>query len=120
MGNCQDQDEQEEQTGNGFIKKMRRGGRRITLKFAGKCTDCGAELAVGSTARWYGRGRIYGLTCHTQEVNPEPKPTPQTNGDGLPSPGGFKGFKGLFDPEETDADDYQPETEPKKYDCTIH
>ncbi len=44
---------------------FRRGRRKtITLKFEGKCADCGAVLAVGSRARWYGRGRVYGLDCH--------------------------------------------------------
>ncbi len=42
----------------------RRRARTITLKFAAKCRDCGADLAKGTTARWYGRGRVYGLTCH--------------------------------------------------------
>ena len=42
----------------------RRRRKTITLKFAGKCVDCGAVLPVGTTARWYGRGRVYGLTCH--------------------------------------------------------
>ena len=42
----------------------RRRARTITLKFAAKCRDCGAVLEVGSTARWYGRGRVYGTTCH--------------------------------------------------------
>jgi hypothetical protein len=42
----------------------RRRRKTITLKFAGKCADCGAVLPVGTTARWYGRGRVYGLTCH--------------------------------------------------------
>ena len=39
----------------------------ITLKFAGKCKDCGAELEVGSQARWYGRGRVYGMDCHDSD-----------------------------------------------------
>ena len=40
--------------------------KTITLKFAGKCADtqCGAALGVGSQARWYGRGRVYGMDCH--------------------------------------------------------
>lgn len=44
----------------------RRRRKTITLKFEGKCADpnCGAILPVGTTARWYGRGRVYGLTCH--------------------------------------------------------
>lgn len=38
----------------------------ITLKFEGKCADksCGAVLPVGSKAKWYGRGRVYGIGCH--------------------------------------------------------
>lgn len=42
----------------------RRRRKTITLKFKGKCADCGAVLEVGTTARWYGRGRVYGLECH--------------------------------------------------------
>ena len=38
--------------------------RRITLKFAGKCAECGTLLPVGSSAVWYGRGRVYGRGCH--------------------------------------------------------
>ena len=44
-------------------------GRKITLKYAGTCRECGAELPVGSRARWYGRGRVYGLTCHGRREN---------------------------------------------------
>ena len=38
--------------------------RIITTKYAGKCADCGATLPVGTRARWYGRGKLYGLDCH--------------------------------------------------------
>ena len=38
--------------------------RTITLKYAGRCKDCGADLAVGEKAKWYGRGKVYGLDCH--------------------------------------------------------
>lgn len=40
--------------------------KTITLKFEGKCADknCGATLPAGSRAKWYGRGRVYGLDCH--------------------------------------------------------
>jgi len=38
----------------------------ITLRRADTCRDCGAELPAGSRARYYGRGRIYGTTCHEQ------------------------------------------------------
>lgn len=44
--------------------------RFITLKFAGTCSDCKASLPVGAKARWYGKGRIYGLTCHDRQGNP--------------------------------------------------
>ena len=47
-----------------FQKRLRRGGKRITLKYPGTCKDCGADLPKGTTAKWYGRGRVYGLTCH--------------------------------------------------------
>lgn len=43
-------------------------GRFITLKFAGRCADCGATLVVGTKAKWYGRGRVYGLTCHDRNT----------------------------------------------------
>lgn len=39
--------------------------RTITLKFPGRCADCGATLEVGTRARWYGRGKVYGTTCHS-------------------------------------------------------
>ena len=48
--------------------------RTITLKFPGTCRDCGTKLAVGELARWYGRGRIYGIGCH---------PKPGEAADGL-------------------------------------
>lgn len=38
--------------------------RTITLRFPATCADCGAALEVGATARWYGRGKVYGTTCH--------------------------------------------------------
>ena len=49
--------------------------KTITLKFDGTCRDCGATLAAGTTARWYGRGRVYGTECHEQ------KPTPRAARD---------------------------------------
>lgn len=107
MYNHQDQDDTEEDPGNGFQKRLKRGGRRITLKFAGTCADCGAELPVGSTARWYGRGRIYGLSCHTQEAKPEEKPVSNN--------------QAALDLNETDGceESWQPD-DAKTYDCTIH
>lgn len=38
--------------------------KTIYLKFAGKCADCGSHLPVGTPAKYYGRGRVYGLECH--------------------------------------------------------
>ncbi len=42
----------------------RRRRKTITLKFEAKCRECGTLLPVGTTARWYGRGRVYGMGCH--------------------------------------------------------
>jgi len=39
---------------------------KIKLKFPANCKDCGAYLEVGDTVRYYGRGRVYGTTCHPQ------------------------------------------------------
>lgn len=38
--------------------------RVITLRFAATCRDCGAHLPAGTRARYYGRGKVYGLDCH--------------------------------------------------------
>ena len=94
-------------------KRWKKGGRRITLKFDGDCKDCGAFLPAGSTARWYGRGRLYGLSCHGI---PEAKVTPEQAG--IPSPGGFKGFDGLFEPEPAPEPKAPEPTAGKVYDCT--
>ena len=42
--------------------------RTITLKFPGTCRDCGSALAIGALARWYGRGRVYGVGSHDKPV----------------------------------------------------
>jgi len=39
----------------------------IVTRFAGKCADCETILPAGSQARYYGRGVLYGLTCHPQK-----------------------------------------------------
>lgn len=88
-------------------KRLRKGGRGITLKYDGECADCGAFLPKGTTARWYGRGRLYGYDCHGDKaaqpahdrMNPDP-----TQG-------------GLFG---TDTQQEPEEYTPKTYDCTIH
>ncbi len=38
--------------------------KTIKLRFAAVCRDCGAELPAGAEARWYGRGKVYGIGCH--------------------------------------------------------
>jgi len=45
----------------------------ITLRFAATCRDCGAELPAGSRARFYGRGRVYGTTCHANAGENSPR-----------------------------------------------
>ena len=44
--------------------------RTITTKFPGACADCGADIAEGAEARYYGRGRIYGIGCHAKGDGP--------------------------------------------------
>ena len=36
----------------------------ITLKKEAVCADCGADLEVGTVAKYYGPSNIYGLECH--------------------------------------------------------
>lgn len=43
----------------------------ITLKYEAQCADCGAPLIPGDRARYYGRGRVYGVKCHTQAESAE-------------------------------------------------
>lgn len=54
--------------------------RVIALKWAAKCSDCGAELPAGTKAKFYGRGKIYGIGCHspsgTKAANWTPNPAP--------------------------------------------
>lgn len=42
----------------------------ITLKFPAICADehCGKALAAGTQAKWYGRGRVYGIGCHEKPL----------------------------------------------------
>ena len=46
--------------------------KTITLKFAGKCRDCGTILTAGEKARWYGRGVVYGIGGHDDDHNDAP------------------------------------------------
>lgn len=41
--------------------------RQITLRYAANCSDCGAFLAVGQKAKYYGRGKVYGTECHDRD-----------------------------------------------------
>ena len=41
-------------------------GRTIIAKYPGVCRDCGTDISKGDTIRWYGRGQVYGTTCHEQ------------------------------------------------------
>jgi hypothetical protein len=43
--------------------------RVIELQKAATCSDCGASLAIGDRARFYGRNRIYGVDCHEVDWN---------------------------------------------------
>jgi hypothetical protein len=54
--------------------------RTITMKFAGNCADCSAPLPAGSRARWTGRGRVFGLTCHAPAAA---KPAPEWDEEGI-------------------------------------
>lgn len=63
----------------------RRRRKTITLKYAAKCRDCGAELSPGTTARWYGRGRVYGLTCHEDSRVRQGREIKGTVGDPVPA-----------------------------------
>jgi len=36
----------------------------ITLNYAARCRECKKLLPVGAKARFYGRGRVYGTSCH--------------------------------------------------------
>ena len=49
--------------------------RIITTQYAGNCADCGADIPTGADARYYGRGRIYGVGCHDRADGPNPNVT---------------------------------------------
>ena len=54
-------------------KERRAVAARIILKFPATCRDCGASLQPGQPAKYYGRGRVYGIECHS-------KPTTEDTG----------------------------------------
>ena len=43
--------------------------RIIKLRWPAVCRDCGTDLAPGVEARYYGRGRIFGVHCHDKDGN---------------------------------------------------
>ena len=48
--------------------------RNLITKYDGSCADCGAELPAGSKARYYGRGRLYGVDCHEDTAKTDTAP----------------------------------------------
>ena len=42
--------------------------RIITLKYPANCQDCGTYLPPGTRAKWYGKGKVYGLDCHSKKT----------------------------------------------------
>jgi hypothetical protein len=46
--------------------------RSIVLRFASTCYDCGADLKAGTTARWFGKGRV--SCCGGSDRAPAAKP----------------------------------------------
>jgi hypothetical protein len=39
----------------------------ITLSIPATCTECGAALPAGSSARYYSANHIYGIGCHASK-----------------------------------------------------
>lgn len=50
-------------------------GRTITLKYAGKCGQCGALLPVGSESIWYAHGQVYCVVCPVITTGEKVEPT---------------------------------------------
>lgn len=50
--------------------------KTIRLKYDSECHVCGAFLEAGEKAKWYGRGLIIGLTCHSSRIRNEQPETP--------------------------------------------
>jgi hypothetical protein len=38
--------------------------RRIILRYPANCAVCQTALFAGTEVLWYGRGQVYGLSCH--------------------------------------------------------
>ena len=52
--------------------------RTLTLRYPATCAECGAELAAGDRARYYGPYRVYGIDCHART---DPATRPSRSGD---------------------------------------
>ena len=50
--------------------------RTLTLRYPATCAECGAELAAGDRARYYGPYRVYGIGCHART---DPATRPRTS-----------------------------------------
>jgi len=44
--------------------------RIITTKYPARCADCGTELPIGTTVKYYGHGKTYGMDCHAKGEAP--------------------------------------------------
>lgn len=78
--------------------------KKLTNLYKGTtCADCGAEIPVGDPILWYGRGRVYGIGCHTKVENrngngktkPKPKPKAKPKPQRTPKDEALKWFDGL-------------------------
>lgn len=38
--------------------------KTIITRYKGYCQQCSAPLPIGTEAKWYGRGKVYGIECH--------------------------------------------------------
>jgi ribosomal protein L37AE/L43A len=59
--------------------------RVISLKYPATCADCGADLEVGDEARYYGRGRVYGVACHDRDRTASDAPARPRNSTTCPT-----------------------------------
>ena len=62
-------------TDESWPTKPLRKGQIITLKYPGKCRQCKTRLYPGDIAKWYGKGRLYGLRCHGHSDSSDPNVT---------------------------------------------
>lgn len=72
--------------------------RIIKLRWPAVCKDCGADLPEGTEARYYGRGKVYGVHCHDKDGNCTPW------GPSGPGETTAEDWNGVRDPAEDAAD----------------